>query len=316
MHRTRHNISQWMPSASSLQYYDHPTTHFPVEAATNLIKTTVASRPSSNSKRSLAFASGVGSVPKVCVDEHEARSHSRAHSADTVVSASNANGALRRSVGVADRGDLVQQFVEHRRSKIRKYVTELSIKYPIPISCVVEASGRNSTKSRMLIQFACQTAGPHCVYSNPNRFFSLRTKIPAVWLHLMFLQQEAMNLAECGQVLTQGSEEFRVLDNCWSCLPKDVRNNRPFAALVTSAFPSVKVCKVYFLLHLSLPAIMVVSGAVSNAQRAPRSSLLRLIQLLRTGGEVDMLQLRQSRPSLVCKLHRFTASLQSFFANY
>jgi len=187
---------------------------------------------------------GVGSVPKVCVDEHEARSHSRAHSADTVVSAGNVNGALKRSVGgLADRGDLVQQFVEHRRSKIRKYVTELSLKYPIPISCVVEASGRNSTKSRMLIQFACQAAGPHCVYSNPNRFFSLRTKIPAVWLHLMFLQQEAMNLVECGQVLTQSSEEFRVLDNCWSCLPKEVRNNRPFAALVTSAFPSLKVWK-------------------------------------------------------------------------
>ena len=39
-----------------------------------------------------------------------------------------------------DRSDVVQQFVEHRKNKIRKYISEVHARFPIPIQCTVEAS--------------------------------------------------------------------------------------------------------------------------------------------------------------------------------
>lgn len=40
-----------------------------------------------------------------------------------------------------ERDDVVRQFVENRRSKIRRYVTQITLKYPIPTKCTVESSG-------------------------------------------------------------------------------------------------------------------------------------------------------------------------------
>lgn len=39
-----------------------------------------------------------------------------------------------------DRSDVVQQFVEHRKNKIRRYISEIHQRFPIPIQCTVEAS--------------------------------------------------------------------------------------------------------------------------------------------------------------------------------
>lgn len=39
-----------------------------------------------------------------------------------------------------DRGDVVRQFVDHRRSKIQKYINNMSKTYPVPALCTVEGS--------------------------------------------------------------------------------------------------------------------------------------------------------------------------------
>lgn len=39
------------------------------------------------------------------------------------------------------RDDVVKQFVENRRTKIRRYVAQITLKYPIPTRCTVENAG-------------------------------------------------------------------------------------------------------------------------------------------------------------------------------
>jgi hypothetical protein len=138
-----------------------------------------------------------------------------------------------------ERGDVVKQFVDHRRSKIRKYVKEFTSKYPIPLKCTVE--GTKSSKSRMKIYFVCQLREhQYCLHSTNEALFVFKTNIPAVWLHLMFLQAEVSSIESTNKVLTQESEEFKTLANCWNTLGKDFTKNREFVTLVTSAFPTIK----------------------------------------------------------------------------
>ncbi|KAK0395297.1 hypothetical protein QR680_001211 [Steinernema hermaphroditum] len=136
-----------------------------------------------------------------------------------------------------DRGDVVKQFVEHRRSKIKRYVVELTAKYPIPIQCTVE--GSKGSKHRMRVHLACQMRDTHCLYDGES-MFAFKTHIAPIWLHLMFLQMEVMSMENDGPVLCQNSEQFKTLDHCWQCLPSVFTKGRPFVTLVTSAFPGAK----------------------------------------------------------------------------
>ncbi|CAJ0566840.1 unnamed protein product, partial [Mesorhabditis spiculigera] len=135
-----------------------------------------------------------------------------------------------------DRGDVVRQFVDHRRSKIRRYVEEVSSRMPIPVQCTVEGG---KGKHRMRIHFSCQVRSTYCIFHADN-LYGMKTKSPSLWLHLMFLQMESSSLTQTGQVLCQSSGAYRTLANCWSCLPSAVTKGRPFVTLVTSAFPPQK----------------------------------------------------------------------------
>uniref|UniRef100_A0A7E4V442 PH domain-containing protein n=1 Tax=Panagrellus redivivus TaxID=6233 RepID=A0A7E4V442_PANRE len=155
---------------------------------------------------------------------------SRMHSADTVKTSS--------TDWDAERGDVVKQFVDHRRAKIRRYITEITAKYPIPLKCTIE--GSKPSKAKMRVHFACQTREhQYCLYSG-RELFAFKTAIPAVWIHLMFLQSESTSIETTNKVLSQESDEFKTLAHCWSCLPKDTAKSREFVTLVTSAFPAAK----------------------------------------------------------------------------
>lgn len=171
------------------------------------------------------------------VDEHQLRS--KQSSRDTLVGRSSQMTNERKSLMTREeRGDVVRQFVEHRRSKIRRYVTEFSCRYPIPVKCTVE--GVKGSKVKMRVHFACHLLSPHCLFSNVENLFAFKTKLPATWLHLMFLHVQVAHIHHTNQVLDQDSIEFKTLQHCWECMPKDVTHNRPFVTLVTSAFPASK----------------------------------------------------------------------------
>lgn len=111
------------------------------------------------------------------------------------------------------------QFVDHRRSKIQNYIHNISKTYPIPVLCIGEGNKgkwyfaffslnfniliiafKNSffiiitaivffsgARHRMRVHFRCQVADDHCIY-DLNQFFSFKTHVAPIWLHLMFLQ--------------------------------------------------------------------------------------------------------------------------------
>ncbi|CAD6192601.1 unnamed protein product [Caenorhabditis auriculariae] len=138
----------------------------------------------------------------------------------------------------ADRSDLVQQFVEHRKNKIRRYIADLSARFPVPVQCTVE--GSKNSKHRMVVHFSCQSrTSSYCVFTN-DYLFAFKTKNAASWLHLMFLQMECSALAQNGEVAGKNSSQYQTLAHCWQCLPHFITKSVPFDTLVTSAFPNVK----------------------------------------------------------------------------
>ncbi|KAI6188315.1 Protein melted-like protein [Aphelenchoides besseyi] len=164
------------------------------------------------------------------IDEHVAKSRSQS------IRSSRANSAAAEP-NYESRGDLVHQFVSHRRSKIRRYVNELNCQYPIPVKCTIEGVNGKRHGNKMRIHFACEMRKSNCIFNNPDRLFVTKTQVPKIWLHLMFLHIEAAHLQLTGQILAQDSTEYKQLSSCWSILPKEVTKSQPFATLVTSAFP-------------------------------------------------------------------------------
>ncbi|KHJ97550.1 PH domain protein [Oesophagostomum dentatum] len=136
-----------------------------------------------------------------------------------------------------DRSDVVLQFVDHRRNKIRRYIGDISMRFPIPIQCTVE--GSKSSKHRMIVHFTCQVHSAYCVFHD-DYMFAFKTKFAASWLHLMFLQMQSTSIEnDCG-VVSQSAAPFLTLARCWQCLPARITKDRAFVTLVTSAFPTVK----------------------------------------------------------------------------
>jgi hypothetical protein len=174
------------------------------------------------------------------VDEHSAKS--RQLSMDTLVGRNNwttsqiEQGHDSREI-VKD--DVVKQFFQNRRSKIRRYIYDFNAQYPIPVKCSIE--GSKPGKSKMKIYFACQSNGPHCMFSKVDDLFAFKTKLPEVWLQLMFLHVQTAHMhLTCGQVLDQNSNEFQTLANCWDFLPSNVTKSRKFSNIVVSQFPTQK----------------------------------------------------------------------------
>ncbi|WKX95463.1 hypothetical protein Q1695_012151 [Nippostrongylus brasiliensis] len=136
-----------------------------------------------------------------------------------------------------DRSDVVLQFVDHRRNKIRRYVSDVAMRFPIPIQCTVE--GSKSSKHRMIVHFSCQVHSSYCAFHD-DYMFAFKTKFAPVWLHLMFLQMQSSSIENGCGVVSQSSSQFLTLARCWQCLPSRITREQAFVTLVTSAFPTVK----------------------------------------------------------------------------
>ena len=78
--------------------------------------------------------------------------------------------------------DTIQHFCEKHLDKIKLYMDKMSLKIPPPVKCTIEEKRQ---KKSAKLHFACQTRGQHCLYS--RTFFTMRTRNPRIWIHLMFI---------------------------------------------------------------------------------------------------------------------------------
>nr|CAD7440792.1 unnamed protein product [Timema bartmani]CAD7455380.1 unnamed protein product [Timema tahoe] len=88
-----------------------------------------------------------------------------------------------------------------------------------------------SAKKLAKLHFACQGRGEHCLYN--RTFFTMKTRNPRIWIHLMFLALQARSES----ALSSRDSSVSSLKNCWDILKCE---NKTFLTLVTSAFPCTK----------------------------------------------------------------------------
>ncbi|XP_046678270.1 protein melted [Homalodisca vitripennis] len=124
--------------------------------------------------------------------------------------------------------DTVQHFCEKHLDKIKAYMEKVSVRIPPPAKCTIE---ERRAKKLAKLHFACQGRGEHCLYS--RTFFTMRTRNPRVWIHLMFLALQARSQS----ALSSRDSSVSSLKNCWDILKCE---NKTFLTLVTSAFPCAK----------------------------------------------------------------------------
>ncbi|KAG6448700.1 protein melted [Manduca sexta] len=146
-------------------------------------------------------------------------------------SSNNANSNSNHRISVFEpypMRDTVQHFCEKHLDKIKAYMDNVSLRLPPPAKCTIEE--RRSKKVARL-QFGCGRRGPHCLYARGP--FSLRTRWPRVWIHLMFLALQARHAA----ALSSRDPTVASLKHCWDILKCE---NKTFLTLVTGAFPGIK----------------------------------------------------------------------------
>ncbi|XP_055704210.1 protein melted [Phlebotomus papatasi] len=124
--------------------------------------------------------------------------------------------------------DTIQHFSEKHFDKIKVYIESVEQRLPPAAKCTIEE--RRSKKFAKL-HFACQARGPHCLYS--KTFFTMRTRNPKTWIHLMFLDQQS----RAQTALSSRDPAVSSLRHCWDILKCE---NKSFVTLATSAFPSTK----------------------------------------------------------------------------
>ncbi|VDM93955.1 unnamed protein product [Onchocerca ochengi] len=245
MHQRRMNATQWMPSPIIGQQAITITTPAPATiVATGIPRITETTFPVNSDQASSKLPLRVSASmieSHTTLDDLLSTSHTgtatNTSATSDAVSTNNVTVYGREQMQNFDkigRGDVVLQFVDHRRSKIQNYVHNISKTYPIPVLCIAEG-----TKHRIRVHFRCQITDDHCIYDS-NQLFNFKTHVAPIWLHLMFLQMEAISIETTGQVVAQCSEEYQILCNCWNSLPSAQTRNRPFLELVTSAFPAHK----------------------------------------------------------------------------
>ncbi|XP_032573446.1 protein melted isoform X3 [Drosophila sechellia] len=128
--------------------------------------------------------------------------------------------------------DPVQQFCEKNFNSIKSYMDEVSQHLPPPTRCSIE---ERRTKKVAKLHFACQIRGPHCLYS--KTCFTMRTRNPKTWIHMMFLDFQVRHFVKEKCVLSTRESGISNLKNIWQILKCE---NRSFTELVTSQFPQVK----------------------------------------------------------------------------
>ncbi|XP_053666777.1 protein melted [Anopheles marshallii] len=125
--------------------------------------------------------------------------------------------------------DTIQHFCEKHLDKIKSYTEAVAHRIPPPAKCIIE---ERRAKKMAKLHFACQVRGPHCLYS--RTMFTMRTRNPRTWIHLMFLDLQA----RAGKnALSSWDPSVSRLKHCWDTLKCE---NRTFITLVTSAFPNGK----------------------------------------------------------------------------
>ncbi|XP_052872199.1 protein melted [Anopheles cruzii] len=125
--------------------------------------------------------------------------------------------------------DTIQHFCEKHLDKIKAYTESVAQRIPPPAKCIIE---ERRAKKTAKLHFACQVRGPHCLYS--RTMFTMRTRNPRTWIHLMFLDLQARAPKAA---LSSWDPSVSRLKHCWDTLKCE---NRTFITLVTSAFPSCK----------------------------------------------------------------------------
>ncbi|XP_069952707.1 protein melted isoform X2 [Cherax quadricarinatus] len=124
--------------------------------------------------------------------------------------------------------DTVQHFCEKHLDKIKAYMQKIFVKLPLPVRCGIE---ERKNKKHAKLYFACQGKGEHCLYN--KHLFTMKTRNPRIWIHLMFLALQARSCV----ALSTREMQVSSLKNCWDILKCDTKT---FVTLVTSAFPSAK----------------------------------------------------------------------------
>ncbi|KAK3609256.1 hypothetical protein CHS0354_006181 [Potamilus streckersoni] len=127
--------------------------------------------------------------------------------------------------------DGVQHFCEKHMSSIRTFINNLSARIPLPSKCSI-VDGRH--KRFVRLNFQCGCRGEQCLYHKD--VFTLNTKLPKIWIHLMFLAVQANSTS----ALSQQDQNVSCLKACWDAYFADRGSNSGFLTLVTSSFPSTK----------------------------------------------------------------------------
>lgn len=140
----------------------------------------------------------------------------------------NNNVNHRMSVFEPHMRDTIQHFCEKHLDKIKSYIKSVSNR--LPPACKITIEERRSKKFAK-IHFACQSrSNSHCLYS--KTFFSMRTRFPKTWIHLMFLDLQSR---VSHQALSSYDPSVSSLKHCWDTLKIE---NRTFITLVTSGIIS------------------------------------------------------------------------------
>ncbi|PZC81582.1 hypothetical protein B5X24_HaOG212506 [Helicoverpa armigera] len=149
----------------------------------------------------------------------------------TMINTNNGTSASNHRISVFEpypMRDTVQHFCEKHLDKIKAYMDNVSLRLPPPAKCTIE---ERRSKKQARLQFACGRRGLHCLYA--RALFSMRTRAPRVWIHLMFLALQARHDA----ALSSRDPTVASLKHCWDILKCE---NKTFLTLVTGAFPGIK----------------------------------------------------------------------------
>lgn len=129
----------------------------------------------------------------------------------------------RMSVFEPSMRDTIQHFCEKHLDKIKNYMKTVLHRLPPAAKCTIEE--RRSKKFAKL-HFACQARKiSQCLYS--KTFFSMKTRFPGTWIHLMFLDLQSRS----EHALSSYDPSVSSLKHCWDTLKVE---NKTFITLVTS----------------------------------------------------------------------------------
>lgn len=129
----------------------------------------------------------------------------------------------RMSVFEPSMRDTIQHFCEKHLDKIKNYMKTVLHRLPPAAKCTIEE--RRSKKFAKL-HFACQARKiSQCLYS--KTFFSMKTRFPGTWIHLMFLDLQSRS----DHALSSYDPSVSSLKHCWDTLKVE---NKTFITLVTS----------------------------------------------------------------------------------